>query len=60
MQINITQYVLVRIPRNEGLFDEKQEGKALHLMGAGLRESLLRQGTGINDDGEKGEPWSPS
>jgi hypothetical protein len=57
MQINITQYVLVRIPKNMHLFDENQEGKALHLMGTGLRTSLLAKGSSVNDDQED---WSPS
>ena len=55
MQINITQYVLVRIPRNEGLFDtEKVDMK--HMLAGGLRASLLTEGEkvspSINADGE--------
>ena len=38
MQINITQYVMVKIPRNMGLFEE---AKAVHKVGLGLRKGLL-------------------
>lgn len=50
MQINITQYVLVRIPRNMGIFDQTKNMQ--HLMASGLRTKLLE--TGINET--SGEP----
>ena len=37
MQINITQYVMVKIPRNMGIFDEDKT----HKVGAGLQKKLL-------------------
>ena len=42
MQINITQYVLVRIPRNMGLFDTKPD--IFNMMSYGLRTRLLDEG----------------
>ena len=42
MQINITQYVLVRIPRNMGLFDVKPD--IFNMMSYGLRTRLLDEG----------------
>ena len=46
MQINITQYVLVRLPDNEGVFDEPDMTAKL---GHGLRDQLLN--TAVNEEG---------
>lgn len=43
MQINITQYVMVKTPRNMGIFDEDKT----HDVGVALRAKLL---AGINDE----------
>ena len=40
MQINITQYVLVKCPRNAGLFNVEKVD-LMHTMGTGLRSKLL-------------------
>lgn len=58
MQINITQYVLVRIPRNMGLFDVTKIDMK-HTMAHSLRKNLLD--TAINEGQEEDkEPWDPS
>ena len=46
MQINITQYVLVRLPRAEGIFKENMMAKVR----SGLRDKLLN--TAVNEDDE--------
>jgi hypothetical protein len=48
MQINITQYVLVRIPRNMGLFEHED---MKHALADGLRSKLLD--TAINEGENK-------
>lgn len=42
MQINASQYVLIRIPNNMGLFNEKSLSARV---GAGIRTNLLREET---------------
>ena len=45
MQINITQYVLVRIPRNMGLFDAKDNDEY-----SKVQDEKEHFGTAINED----------
>lgn len=49
MQINVTQYVLVRIPRNMGLFD-KEYIEPDEQTGKDLNEKLLDKEKGNDDD----------
>ena len=53
MQINITQYVLVRVPRNLGLFDTSKVDLK-HQMSMGLRDRLLD--TAVNSEGVETAP----
>lgn len=63
MQINITQYVLVRIPRNMGLFKPKS---ASGLIGDAMQAKLMSQinenddeftrPTAETEDGESNQP----
>lgn len=57
MQINITQYVLVRIPRNMGLFDVAHIDMK-HSISHSLRSQLLN--TAINDQTGAEQKWEPS
>ena len=56
MQINITQYVLVRIPRNMGLF--KNEDVMKHAMETALRSALLN--TAVNEGVDEHAPKKTS
>ena len=53
MQINITQYVLVRIPRNLGLFKQVD---MKHAIADGLRAKLLN--STVNEGDEKFDNWN--
>ena len=52
MQINITQFVLVRMPDGMGVFTAPSASED---MAHGMRAKLLSSASAVNDDGEKND-----